>query len=287
MLISLQELRRIYAKLESDARLLQFYSKFPRNVFWNADNKAASIGILRDASDLPDMIRRMQRALTFLGSILVNTPSDVKQLAIEWLTTRYSAIGIDIRSMPAEIEESSFSDPAICVDWFGRRLSIDFLRTVSVGCGIRRYIQKEQLPFRLVEVGAGLGHLARTLRLMGISRSHIIIDLPESLVFSYAFLLSNFPDASSSFVSSLDEAREIRVEDYDFVFIPSGCADQIDFSGAELFLNTASLGEMRNEAIRYCDGFPSAEDQSQIPIHTKSIPQYDQAGAARLALGKE
>src|ERR1035441_7518746 len=46
-------------------------------------------------------------------------------------------------------------------------------------------------------------------------------------------------------------ARSVKPDAYDFVFVPSCYAEQIDVGGSELFVNTASLGEMRNETIRY------------------------------------
>jgi len=61
----------------------------------------------------------------------------------------------------------------------------------------------------------------------------------------------NFPDARMVFLSDLEETRSIRPSDYDFVFVPTCYADVLDVSGADMFVNTASLGEMRNETIRY------------------------------------
>ena len=247
MAIRLTELRRLFAKVDQAGDARAFYDRFPRNTFWGSENNRCSTQILREAPSLQDMVRRMQATDLFS----VNADSEARELAVEWLVDRYRSCGIEVDEMPPEIQESAVSDPAICGRHGDRSLSVDFLRTLSVACDIRRCIQRGGKPLRVLELGAGLGHLARTLRITGVSRSHLILDLPESLVFSCAFLTANFPEASYVFVSDADEARSVKPDAYDFVFVPSCYAEQIDVSGSELFVNTASLGEMRNETIRY------------------------------------
>ena len=247
MPIQLKELQRLFAKVDQAADARAFYDRFPRNTFWGNENRRCSTQILMEAHSLRDMVRRMQA--TYLFS--VNADSEARDLAVEWIVDRYRSCGIDVDQMPPEIQESTVSDPAICSSRAGRPLSVDFLRTLSVACDIRRYIQRGGKPLRVLELGAGLGHLARTLRITGVAQSHLILDLPESLVFSCAFLTANFPQASYVFVSDADEARSVKSDAYDFVFVPSCYAGQIDVGGCELFVNTASLGEMRNETIRY------------------------------------
>jgi hypothetical protein len=48
-----------------------------------------------------------------------------------------------------------------------------------------------------------------------------------------------------------EQAARIRPTGCDFVFVPSCFAESIDFTGVEVFVNTASLGEMNNLTIRY------------------------------------
>jgi putative sugar O-methyltransferase len=247
MHVSIQDLRSTYEQLAGDERVQSFYSKYPRNLFWDRENQQCSTGIIRDAASVEDMIHRMQRTDLFS----VNTDSHLKNLAVDWLVSHYQSHGIDVDTMPSEVEESPHSNPAISLTRGTRRLSIDFLRTVSVAYDIRRYIQRDGPALRSVELGAGLGHLARTLRLTGVSRSHLILDLPESLMFSFAFLTINFPGASTVFVANREQAAKTRPADYDFVFVPSCFAEALDLNGMDLFVNTASLGEMRNETIRY------------------------------------
>jgi hypothetical protein len=255
---SVRTLRTVYEQLTADPRAAAFYDKFPRNVFWAQENRRCSTEIMQNATDLQDLVRRMQKTLLF-G---VNTETDLKGLAVDWLIAKYKECGIDLDAMSPALEESPYSSPSISVERSGRRLSVDFLRTVSVASDIRRYIQRNGPGLSIVELGAGLGHLARTLRIMGVSRSHLILDLPESLVFSFAFLTLNFPEAKTVLATTPEEIAGINVVDYDFVFIPSCFAEYVDFTGVELFVNTASLGEMRNQSIRYWMDFV----QNRMPV---------------------
>jgi putative sugar O-methyltransferase len=103
---------------------------------------------------------------------------------------------------------------------------------------------------RVIELGAGMGHLARTMRLLGLSRSNVIIDIPETLVFSHCFLKKNFPGAKLLLVDDRTPAS-FTLSDYDFVFVPALFADRVLDDRFDLFVNTASMGEMKNEVIRY------------------------------------
>src|SRR5664280_2669495 len=137
MAIPLAELRRLFAKVDQAGDARAFYDRFPRNAFWGNENQRCSTQILREAQSLPDMVRRMQATDLFS----VNSDSEARELAVEWLVERYHACGIDVDEMPAEIQESALSNPAVCCRRGDRLLSVDFLRTLSVACDIRRYIQ--------------------------------------------------------------------------------------------------------------------------------------------------
>ncbi len=247
MAVSIDELRSLHETLARNEEIKAFYDKLPRTRLWGKQNLDVSTRIIYEAADTRDLIDRMQRT-TLFG---VNSDSGFRKAAIEWLFAKYESGGIDLESLPAEVEESQYSCPDISTHRAGRRLSVDFLRTLAVAHDVRRYFQQSRPPLRVMELGSGLGHLARTLRVSGVSKSHILLDLPESLIFSYAFLTLNFPDASAIFISDSEQAAGIRPADYDFVFVPSCFAESIDFAGVDLFLNTCSLGEMNNQTIRY------------------------------------
>ena len=251
MAVSIDELRSLHDTLARNQRIAAFYDKFPRTFLWGERNRETIDQMIRGAADTQELIFQMQKTHLFGVSTDNDFRPDLRKAAIEWLVAKYESCGIDVESLPAEVEESPYSCPEISVLRNGRRLSVDFLRTVAVAHDIRRYLQQSRPPLHVVELGSGLGHLARTLRISGVSQSHILLDLPESLIFSYAFLTMNFPDASAIFVTEAEQLAGIRTGGYDFVFVPSCFAESIDFAGVELFVNTASLGEMNNVTIRY------------------------------------
>src|SRR3981189_451538 len=158
--VSIDVLRSLCDTLARNQHASAFYEKFPRTFLWGQQNYEVSTKIIRQAADTQDLIHQMQRTPLF-G---VNSDTDVRRAAIEWLVRKYESCGIDIDSLPDEVEESAHSCPYISIPRAGRAPSIAFLRHVPVGHDIRRYLQQSRRPLHVVELGAGLGHLARTLR---------------------------------------------------------------------------------------------------------------------------
>lgn len=105
-------------------------------------------------------------------------------------------------------------------------------------------------PKRVVELGAGTGNLARILKTFYPGMQYVIIDLPDTLVYSMMFLRANFPDATWHFVTDPDTSVGGRKED--FIFVPVGmeCC-LMDNTPFDAFINTASLGEMRHDAVKH------------------------------------
>jgi putative sugar O-methyltransferase len=247
MHFSMRELRELYADLAADKDIQDFYNRYPRNTWWARENRDCSAELIQRFGTTEELVHEMQR--TYLFSI--NSEHENRRLAVDWMIAKYREQGLDIGTLPKEVEESPVSYDGNSVDHAGRRLSVDFFRTLAATWKIQQLIQKKNEPLRVVELGAGLGHLARILRIMKVARSQVILDLPETLIFSYAFLTLNFPGAKALFITSEGQAKSAVIDDYDFVFVPSCFAHSVNLAGAELFVNTASLGEMQNESIRY------------------------------------
>ncbi len=190
---------------------------------------------------------------TFMFS--VNSSAPAKHGAVDWLLREQSRRGIDLFQLPREIEESQWSLPDNNVEQEGRRLTPDFLRTVTMSLRIRDCISSHiGGPANVVELGSGLGHLARTMRLFGITKRHVMIDIPETLVFSYCFLSLNFPEAECVMVCDPQEVHAALSSDADFIFVPNFLGEFVAGQPQDLFVNTASLGEMTNDTIRHWMG---------------------------------
>lgn len=225
----------------------RYYDRLPLNTFWAQQNLPIMRDIIATSATPAELSGRAQQ--TFMFS--VNVATAAKERAVDWLLAEQTRRGIDLHALAPAIQESEFSHPENNVMRGGRRLTPDFIRTVNIGLNIGRYFRRDGHPLDVVELGGGLGHLARTLRLLGVTRSHLIIDLPETLVFSFCFLSMNFPQARLLLVTDEASAREIAGGNYDFAFVPALFSEAAAARPYDLFVNTASLGEMRNEVIRH------------------------------------
>ncbi len=263
--MQLVEIREYYNQISSKYEAEEYYLKHPLNHFWGNDNTQIMRSLITSAKTKLDVIHGAQK--TFMFS--VNTSDESNQYAVDWLLAEQSQRGIDLFSFPASIQESQHSYQNNNVVRNGRLLTPDFLRTVNICLEINKYVQqrggktvsvgtdldltitrKDDEKLSVIELGAGLGHLARTLRLLGISERHVIIDLPETLVFSYCFLTENFPDARVLLVSGAATGDE-DFSEFDFILVPTMYSYCVLKEKYDLFINTASMGEMRNTDIRH------------------------------------
>jgi hypothetical protein len=239
--------RDFYSKVSKRYVADRYYERLPLNTFWRQQNMPLMCDIIENADGPKELVHRSQQ--TFMFSVNVAAP--IKERAVAWLLAEQRSRGVDIFSLPAEIQESAYSYPGNNVDCQGRRLTPDFIRTVNIGHQIGRYFKPGRWGFDILELGGGLGHLARTMKLLGHTCSHVILDLPETLVFSFCFLSLNFPRARMLLVEDDESARAIAAGGYDFAFVPSLFAEAATARPYDLFVNTASLGEMPNKTIRY------------------------------------
>lgn len=263
--MQLVEIREYYNQILSKYEVEKYYSKHPLNYLWGNDNTQIMRSIILDAKTKLDVIHGAQK--TFMFS--VNISDESSQYAVDWLLAEQLQRGIDLFSLPASIQESQHSYQNNNVDRNGRFLTTDFLRTVNICLEINKYVQqregksisveadldltiarKDDEKLSVIELGAGLGHLARTLRLFGISGRHVIIDLPEALVFSYCFLTESFPDARVLLISGVETGDE-NFSEFDFILVPTMYACCVLKEKYDLFINTASMGEMLNTDIRH------------------------------------
>ena len=84
MPVTIERLREFRRQLDESPEVAAFYERFPRNAWWNDENRSCSVRILTEARDVEDMIRQMQA--TYLFS--VNADSTVRDLAIGWCWRR-------------------------------------------------------------------------------------------------------------------------------------------------------------------------------------------------------
>jgi hypothetical protein len=242
-----EETSHFYRRTKAIYAQTGYEKEYPLNFFWGGDNMRQLTDIIRRSNTVEEKIAAIHD--TFMFS--VNTDDDgTKNRMIDWYIDYFHSIGVKLDDLDLAIQESPLSNPRNAVRRGGRLLAPDFLRTVILALEIQKHCRFNAQRFNVLELGAGYGGLARTLRLFWPGISQVIIDIPETLFFSSIFLRLNFPQAKVCFVTDPADLRE-SVSEYDFIFIPTKFAYVLKGTPFELFCNTASLGEMKNSVIRH------------------------------------
>ena len=137
----------------------------------------------------------------------------------------------------------------------GQLINIDTLKFYECLIAIDRAGFLDQLksdPARKevwLEIGAGWGGFGNAVKTRFPDTTYVIVDLPQTILFSATYLLSAFPAAKMAIypeVSAAEISRNLR--DYDFVFIPHFLFPDISFD-LDLALNMVSFQEMTTEQV--------------------------------------
>jgi putative sugar O-methyltransferase len=115
---------------------------------------------------------------------------------------------------------------------------------------------------RILEIGGGYGGIAHQLGKAFPKTTYVIIDLPETLVFSASYLALHNPDRkiyiydNQTFQAVLND-----VDVYDFILVPNYVLKQLSDFRFDLVVNIASLQEMRrSQAEEYLDFIKRTSD---------------------------
>ena len=102
----------------------------------------------------------------------------------------------------------------------------------------------------VVEIGAGWGGFARAFRCVAPDTTYVIVDLPQTLLFSGTYLQAAFPDAKCVFLGEVPKQELVETwRNYDFVFIPHYAFNDLDLSGLDLAVNMVSFQEMTSTHV--------------------------------------
>ena len=242
-----ESIHRDYQRIKSIYAETGYDREYPLNYFWGGGNMRELLEIISSPLSVQEKIAAVHRTSMFS----VNTDDEkIKNLMVDWYLEYFNSSGIPLQELNCSIQESPFSNPDNAVWRNGRLLAPDFLRTVILCWEIKRYCRFHGGKFNAVELGAGYGGLARSFKLFFPEASYAIIDIPETLFFSYLFLRLNFPHAKVCLVTDPADLTQ-PLSAYDFVFVPTKFAEVLLGYRFELFCNTASLGEMKNSVIRH------------------------------------
>lgn len=232
------------------------------DTIWS-NNMSEISQIVCNAKDAPDLINRVDQSFMYsinfppengMGKGWWESPTDlaphVRERQLDWLIEKQKDEGLDIFSMP--IEESPYIHERNKVVRNGKVLSGNFMKTVSIAHRIFGHLVKKCNGHwsdlkHILELGGGTGHQARTFLTLLPGVKYTIIDLPETLIFSYTHLSLCFPEKKILFVTNPMDIE--RVDEYDIVFVPAVFAERLEGKSFDLFVNTASMGEMTNATI--------------------------------------
>ncbi len=137
--------------------------------------------------------------------------------------------GHDVDGHLVNIDTLKFYECMIALDHAG------FLDTVKADAGRQEV---------WLEIGAGWGGFGYTAKTKFPKTTYVIVDLPQTMMFSATYLMSVFPEAKVALYPevSMDElARDLR--SYDFVFLPHYMFEKIGFA-IDLAINMVSFQEM-------------------------------------------
>lgn len=222
-------------------------SGLDRNRFWGGPgNIAGMMARFRSLTSPESIIHSIQDSFMYSVNLAPDNNAAAIEYAVDWKLQQELHDGFNIFAHDVDIQESIYSNPKYIVERNGKRLTPDFLRVFNIASIIYDYFPKVNTIF---EIGAGCGHLARSLRLLNKSlKTYYILDIPETLNASYLFTRLNFPDLKCLYVN--DKSDLDNIEEYDCVFISPGFVDELSGLKVDLFVNTASMGEMTNPVIR-------------------------------------
>ncbi len=102
----------------------------------------------------------------------------------------------------------------------------------------------------VLEIGAGYGGLVHQLSRF-VRGTFVIVDLPETLLFSAAYLTMNQPEKRIYVYDANTVAEALNAANsYDFILLPTYVLDAIRHLRFDLVMNVASMQEMRDDQVR-------------------------------------
>jgi len=233
--------------LKASAAYTQWQKSFPASNIWQS-NYALIDKILSRAKSAREAVSLISD--TVLYQVNTREPERLN-VAVDWHIHELRSRGLEIKKLPPEICDHDLWPKALFVEREGKRFTPDFFRIFNFSAQIKKFYPSMPKYATILELGGGLGHLARLMKIVHPDALYTIIDLPETLIFAYMFLRLNFPDKKIMLAQSEEEARRFLTLPYDYLLIPNIFADALKGEKFNLFINTCSLGEMANDTVQY------------------------------------
>ena len=136
----------------------------------------------------------------------------------------------------------------------GRFVSADIARfqrsiaTLSRRGVLAELVRSASRP-RVIEIGGGYGGLALHLSRILKGCRYMIVDLPETLIFSAAYLVLQAPAKRLYLYDPADRFDADALAEFDFVLLPDYRLDILTSFEFDLAINMASMQEMRVDQV--------------------------------------
>jgi putative sugar O-methyltransferase len=102
----------------------------------------------------------------------------------------------------------------------------------------------------VLEIGAGWGGFAYQCKILFSNTCYIIIDIPETILFSGTYLKTLFKNCRFLFYGEAGFSNKIKnYHDYDFIFFPHYALNNIPNIALDLCVNIASFQEMTTRQV--------------------------------------
>ncbi|MBI4698081.1 MAG: putative sugar O-methyltransferase [Nitrospirae bacterium] len=102
----------------------------------------------------------------------------------------------------------------------------------------------------VLEIGGGWGGFAYQIKTILPDTCYIIIDLPQTFLFSATYLKTLFPDAKFLFYGDTGFNDKLKnCSEYDFIFLPHYSLSEISRLNIDLAVNMISFQEMTSEQV--------------------------------------
>ena len=246
----LDALRKFY-RVRETSKCVNFFSKYPLGEEWEINHRLILEKVIFSDTPPIEKIHTIHEATIFN---VHNKNDDLKKIELEWwkeyLMREFS---IDLKNHDPLYQDTITTPKKAQIIYHGKRFSNDFFLKFSYMLEVSRNINLDELHRPIIlELGAGHATLARLMKIRFPHCKYIIIDLPETLFFSYANLRLNFSEARFMKCRTPEDLKTAMENDTDFIFVPSFLTEEIDSDFlVDLFINTSSLGEMDNTSIEY------------------------------------
>jgi hypothetical protein len=222
-------------------------------------------GFSEDANKVSKLGHLFERLLDILRHVMIKVAYDKSTLdpIFKWLF-RYKSFHF-YKSMSShtynllvhwgyefyrdQIEHYDITSPDIygvdCVDIGPRKLSSRTLQDFGVFLAIKKSALS---PTRtILEIGSGIGELARIFLTTKTCEKYILIDIPPALAFAQRLLSDTFGDDKISFWSKERKAIDLSDKNICYFLTP----DQVgQVSSFDLGINKASFGEMTPDIVQ-------------------------------------